>query len=78
MQANRVDEAKQNLASTTRQLRDVEQALKAACKKLGLELKPADQLDPKRSSSRRKLVVFVGSTFLISSFVALVYFASKK
>ena len=78
IQSTRVHEAKVNLASTTRQLREVEQALKAASKKLGLELKPADQLVSTASSSRRKFVVFATSGLLISSVVALVYFAAKK
>jgi DNA topoisomerase VI subunit B len=75
-QANRVFESRQNLSSTSKQLKEVETALAAACKKLGIEVSPSDRLSAQRKSKRKMFALLLTSAVLMSS-IGVVYAASK-
>jgi hypothetical protein len=64
------------LSSTSKQLKEVETALAAACKKLGIEVSPSDRLSAQRKSKRKMFALLSTSAVLMSS-IGVIYVASK-
>ena len=66
--------ARQNLNFASKQLNDVEVALRKATNKLGIEAEPADRI-AKRGRGRKKLVLL--SAVVISSTLGFCYAVTK-